>query len=482
MRSLLPCMRKARFEASVILILFTIGLAQAEESSISLGIPVLGMIGCGESDGYVFSARAQDKILGHVVETSDFGGVCSGVAAFQFDQCVEIFDASGRLLASACAPIESNHRNKYRIQRGPVSIPADGIYRIVVRDGNNRGRGTYTLWLQDTSDPKAFQTLANAIPRLMPIQSPGEVHTFVFNADKNDRIEIKMEPQSGDLIPRLALYSPNGELVALPEGGSVDVVALESGRFTLLAFSAVAETGTYLVEMNTGSSPPSLPDSSIAGPFHLFPQFAAGEGWSTSFLAANVSDGPTTCSVSLNGTVDGTCLLPGHTFTLSGRGSVARLEVAYVAAGGLATGYAAISCDGDIAAWSILRLDDRETGYPLGMATVFSSQSSKESVLPIYLHGGNLGIAFVNDSDETSELQIRLLDEKEELAGLTRISLPPRGHTARFITELLSVPFDSGSNFRGSIRISGAAQPVYLIGFLFDDTVFTTIPAARLAP
>jgi hypothetical protein len=457
--------------------------APAADASISYGIPALSTVGCGTSDEYAISARAGEKILLHLTETRDFGGVCSGVAAFQFDQCIEIFDPTDQLLASACTPIEINHQNKYRTQRGPILIPYDGEYRIVVRDANNRGRGTYTLWIQNITSPARSQWLDSSVPRLMPLQSPGKVHTFVFDAQRNDRINAVMETQTGDIKPRLALYSPQGDPVALPEGGAIDVIAPMSGAYTLLAFSAISEIGTYTLKMSTGS-PPSQTPSAMVGPFHFFPQIAVGGGWSTSIVATNVVDSPATCIISVASEDSGTKPSAAQRFVLPRRGSVRRVEVTRTDFSEVVTGYATISCDMDITALTILGLNDQASGSPISMFTVFSSQSSSESVLPLYLNkglGNNLGVAIANDSDDFVDLEVQLYSELDELAGYTRLEIPPRGHIARLITELLSVPDSDG--FKGSIQISSISNNrFYLIGFLSNGAVWTTIPATQLRP
>ena len=94
----------------------------------------------------------------------------------------------------------------------------------------------------------------------------------------------------------------------------------------------------------------------------------------------------------------------------------------------------------------------------MGVAGVASSEELPHGFLaPVQTHletGINTGIAVMNLLDEPAPVEMLLADsEGEELAG-AEVVLKPRGHWARFVTE---IPWDSPVDFsdlRGLLTVS----------------------------
>lgn len=215
--------------------------------SISFGENLEESVSCGSTDTYTFSANANDVVVAHVVELSDFGGVCAGYACLCFDQLVEIRDASNRVLADNSSPSSRNSGGKYRTQVGPTRLPATGSYTLSIRDKQNNGHGEYRVFLQAVNAPVGAELLQSGESRL-DVLNLGEVTTYSFDAHRGDRVAIEMlAADVGNLVPQLALYSPDGLAVALPIAGTIDRVLNQDGQFTLLAFSATDESGSYLL-------------------------------------------------------------------------------------------------------------------------------------------------------------------------------------------------------------------------------------------
>jgi len=217
---------------------------------LNLGVTQQGSVPCQSQSTFTVPALLGDKILIHVTETSDSGGVCAGVACCCFDITVELRDPQGVLMASVASPFENNScGHRLRTVVGPVAIPATGDYTISVRDGNNNGRGSFAIWVNSVNQPALAVPLAPGSTLLQPLQTPGDVATFVFPALQGSAIQVENALLTGSVVPRLALYDGSGGPVSLPVAGSLAATAPASGPYTLLAYSQIDQVGTYQVSL-----------------------------------------------------------------------------------------------------------------------------------------------------------------------------------------------------------------------------------------
>ena len=75
----------------------------------------------------------------------------------------------------------------------------------------------------------------------------------------------------------------------------------------------------------------------------------------------------------------------------------------------------------------------------IGIAGVQSSPLMSGFIVPVRSENGiDTGVAFMNPSEEEVDLELSLLDSSGDPTGVDQsmISVPPRRHLARFITEL----------------------------------------------
>ena len=217
-------------------------MAQTERT-IGFGQNLTGSF-CAKTDSFLFTADANDFVVIHVVELSDLGGRCV-TACLCFDQLIQLRDADDNLLVENSSPTDHNRGIFHRTQIGPHELVETGTYTVSVRDKQNNGGGDYSVFLQRVNAPELFDSIHSGDTHLSTLNE-GEVATFQFAAQPGDRATIKMTAaEIGDVKPRIELYDIAGQALALPNTGTASVVLNDGGLFTLLAFSEMAESGSY---------------------------------------------------------------------------------------------------------------------------------------------------------------------------------------------------------------------------------------------
>jgi len=271
---------------------------------LQYGTTIADLIECGARKTYTVSGNKDDKLLVHLTETNDFGGVCNGVASFAFDQCIEVRHSDGSMVGMTCTPSSSNSRSRYRTQLGPLSLPRDGSYILTVRDVEDNGRGAFALFTQKLTVPAVTVLLGSNDTRLIPFQTPGEAKTFLINAVQNHTISVDLRTVTGTVVPKLGLYGPDGLPLVFDTNGVIRHRAQQTGQYTLLAFSNVDETGTAQLVVATSSNGLEITRSTLPAP-------ALNTSYSQT-LSANGGMPPYDWSVVSGG------LPPGLTFSSSG--------------------------------------------------------------------------------------------------------------------------------------------------------------------
>jgi hypothetical protein len=390
------------------------------------------------------------------------GGVCFGVAACAFDQCVEVRDELNELVGTACTPLESNACSHHlRTQLGPLTLPRDGKYTISVRDANNFGRGEYALSIQRTNNPLRADVLNVGDVRIIPLQTAGEVRAFTFTAAEGNYISIEMKSQSGNVASKLALYGPNGDPVALPDGGLIQYTVRQSGRHVLLVFSSVSETG--VAQLKLSPNPIPYPNSVIS-------QIADGNGWRTTLTLVNHSTEPapftvrswngagTSWRLAWDGPTEGTIPVGGsRTINTVDRESVTN------------QGWAELVTTKTIGVHAVFRSSSGQE------ASVAGITSTSRFLLPFDNTGEMVtSMALVNTNDTRVAL-VRVLfrDEAGNLLGTDTIILPPRGHEA--LATPMRFPLIRGR--RGVAEFSTDAPDITALGLRFSPSgAFTSFP------
>src|SRR5205823_868963 len=115
------------------------------------------------------------------------------------------------------------------------------------------------------------------------------------------------------------------------------------------------------------------------------------------------------------------------------------------------SGYATLQCDMPVEA-QLLYSFYSSTGVKISEATVFSSPSAPSvAVSADNRSGATLGVAVVNDSDQSVTYTINAVDAKGTLVGSTNLAMNARTNRAAFLTELIS---SLPSDYSGTVLIS----------------------------
>jgi hypothetical protein len=433
----------------------------AAQTAIQYGTTIAGALDCAQSNAYSLTATKGDKLVVHATEVADFGGICFNVAACAFELCVEVRDENNDLVGMACAPTESNAcGHQLRTQLGPLMLPRDGKYTIVVREADIYGRGTYALSVQRTNSPFRADMLNMGEPRLVPVQTAGEVKTFTFNAAEGNNLSLELKAQAGGVAPRLALYAPNGDPVALPESGLIQYTVRQGGTHTLLVFSAVNETGTAQLTLRLG---PLYPNTVIS-------QVADGNGWRTTLNLVNHSSEPAPFTVrswtsagapwrlAWDGSPEGTIPVGGsQTINTLNRDSVT------------SQGWAELVTSKAIGVQAIFRAASRQE------AAVAGTSTTNRFLLPFdNTQDMVTSMAVVNTNDSRAiVVTVNLRDETGRSLGTEVLALPSRGHDA------FSLParFPAIRGQRGVAEFSTEAPDITALGLRFSPSgAFTSFP------
>ena len=231
-----------------------------------------------------------------------------------------------------------------------------------------------------------------------------------------------------------------------------------------------------------GELPAQVTDSSATN--HVFAQFADGrfsDGtfYRSTMMVSSDSLSPINCSSTLYGlTVSGFGDGSTRNFSVAGAGwNIYRSPGSQSFQGG----YVTLNCNAPVTA-QVLYTFFSSTGVVLSEATVFSSPAASiAQLLTDQRNGAQLGIAIANNGSSTKEFVIVALDSSATEIGRRSVQIPGRSQIARFLNELISVPFD----YVGQVLISTNSADtldVYAIGLRFTGSAFTTIPVTLRTP
>jgi len=130
------------------------------------------------------------------------------------------------------------------------------------------------------------------------IDTPGEMDTYIFTADANDRVMIAMAVTSGGLDPQIRLYGPDGKIVCSASywpGGSTEIYDCSlpsAGTYTLLVNDdGDTETGDYTIYLRL-ATPGVLevtPAEGFVSSGFMYGPFAPG---SKTYTIRNTGDEP----------------------------------------------------------------------------------------------------------------------------------------------------------------------------------------------
>jgi hypothetical protein len=227
-----------------------------------------------------------------------------------------------------------------------------------------------------------------------------------------------------------------------------------------------------------------VPSALAQSTFHVFPQIADGSAGSLTYKSAvmirNASDSATTeCTLHLYGLqVTVLTIRPGG---ITGPLTVYNLTMppngwAYPRTLGqqsLATGYATLSCDGDV--YAQLQYSLYDNGVKVGETTVFSAaESPRARVIFDQTEGSHLGVAISNNTNAAHDYRITALDIDGNPIGTTTVHVEARSSFPRFLDQLAP----ASANALGSTIIQSLDGSVFsAVGLRFTGGVFAAVPA-----
>lgn len=213
--------------------------AQVETGSISSAT---------QDNTYTFSANANDVFAFTMVTTS--GGLSPRIRLYTAAG-VLLDDVANRYGDGACAG-----GSVLELNTGP--LPKSGTYTVLVGDCSDTNTGNYDIYTQRANNPS--EPLSLSLDKILSgnISSATQSNTYTFNAVANDVIDFTMTA-TGNLSPRIRLYSPTGALLddvanrygdGACAGGSVlelnTGTLSTSGRYTVLVGDCSdTNTGNY---------------------------------------------------------------------------------------------------------------------------------------------------------------------------------------------------------------------------------------------
>jgi hypothetical protein len=225
--------------------LFVLGCALVSLSSYALaaslqfGAVETGTISSpGQSIIYTLSANANDVVDFTVVTTS--GTLVPKIV---------VYDPNGKEITSANPP----NCNGSTVELNTVVLQLGGTYTAIVSDCSSTKTGSYALYSQRTNNPSGPVNLPFGQTQTGTISSPAQSNTYTFTANANDIVDFAIVTTSGNLSPKLRVYSPSGQQVAFnnPPNCNGSTIELNTGT--------VPATGTYTVllgdcsDKNTGN-------------------------------------------------------------------------------------------------------------------------------------------------------------------------------------------------------------------------------------
>ena len=139
----------------------------------------------------------------------------------------------------------------------------------------------------------------------------------------------------------------------------------------------------------------------------------------------------------------------------------------------LKTGYASLSCPGNVETQLLISLTDARNNK-LGETTIVpAAEGTSFQFLVDRRDGTRLGFSLANASSATGQFVLIARDRFNYEIDRAYDSIEPWSQVSRFVDELLSLPAD----FAGSVELVGVTGGHnYAIGLQFTGAVFTAIP------
>ncbi len=215
----------------------------------------------------------------------------------------------------------------------------------------------------------------------------------------------------------------------------------------------------------------TLPNPTIGAAPLIFPHFAQGGGYQTTFTFNNLSQNLTTITIQFlaqTGASTGST-----TLTLQGLGSARTATTG----SDLSVGWAQATANPpvDMVGTETIQLFNA-SGALVMEASVLAAQPDTRLRLPVFEKDGfGTGVAIVNIGPASSTVNMTVRGSSGAVSTTGTMSLGPSQQTARFVSEL----FPSVTNFEGMLELTSSSSIVALsLRQNFASGIFSTLPVS----
>jgi hypothetical protein len=223
----------------VVMLILSAGITfTSAETRLDFGIVKSGSISViGEVDMFSFSADIGDTLFIKVSKTNG-----------DLWPRIDLWGTDGKSLKSAYSPAAAEITQ---------TLTSGGTYTILVDDGTAWGyTGDYNIIIQRLNNPGNGKALQSGVSTSGSIGVIGKVDTYIFTAKSGDTAILKAAKTSGDLWPRIRLYSPNGTMIKSAYGSAdaqISQLLTSGGMHVILVDDGTAwrYTGDYNVILQT---------------------------------------------------------------------------------------------------------------------------------------------------------------------------------------------------------------------------------------
>jgi hypothetical protein len=172
-----------------------------------------------QSNSYVFMASAGDVVDLTIAATSG-----------SFSPRIRLYNSAGQLVSSG----SNGFCEGSTLELNTVTLKTSGTYTLLAADCSDTNTGNYMIYGQRTNSsfgPAAL--LFGGQTQAGNIVSAAQSNTFTFSGAANNVVDLTMVTTSGNLSPRIRLYSPTGALIGSANNGFCEGSTIELNSITL---------------------------------------------------------------------------------------------------------------------------------------------------------------------------------------------------------------------------------------------------------
>ncbi|MFX0204595.1 MAG: carboxypeptidase-like regulatory domain-containing protein, partial [Candidatus Hodarchaeota archaeon] len=141
------------------------------------------------------------------------------------------------------------------------TLPKDGTYTILASDSYGDRTGDYCLYLQRLNNPGNKTNISFGETLCNTISDAALMDTYTFTAVADDKVLVSMTRTSGDLLPYIRVYDPDGiflceDWLGNPTAEIPSCTLPKDGTYTILASDSYGDrTGDYYLYLGCLNPP-----------------------------------------------------------------------------------------------------------------------------------------------------------------------------------------------------------------------------------